>query len=143
MSFDDHVEYFFGRWSLIRRFTSLEDDVDPLETINFYIQLFNQPAFLFEKYSREQLEQGFWQMQSAGFEASVGFLVGNASLPLALRLDCIRATYYLYKYLFSADILIHSGNMWWDCILKVLGLNARLDSPQDKAEGAVIRTTIF
>src|SRR4051812_23775564 len=113
MSFEEYIAFFFGDWSSIRRWTFLEDDVDRLEALNFYIRLFKNPAFLLEVLSREQLEQGFWEIQSPGFDGSVGYLIGDPNLPLALRLECIRATYNLYKYFFSVDILVHSGQMWW------------------------------
>jgi hypothetical protein len=43
-----------------------EVTVDVELVCRYYVRLFRQPGFLIEPFSRDQLEQGFWAVQTAG-----------------------------------------------------------------------------
>ena len=115
---------------------------NPLRTINFYIRLFNDSTILFGKFSREQLEGGFWTIQSPALDLSMGYLIGDPNIPLELRLACIKTTYDLFKDFFSVDILVNSGSMWWDCVLDTYKSKFRQGIVNDSEDG-IIRSTIF
>ncbi|MBX3066684.1 MAG: hypothetical protein KF726_27135 [Anaerolineae bacterium] len=118
ITFDDFVTTVFTQ-SPSAAYHILDDrSLDVIEVIKFYIQLFNAPAFLADKFTIDQLEQGFWTIQSAGYELSVGFLLGDQDIPLELRLACIRAMYILYRDCFAPlTDLGDSVGMWWDSII--------------------------
>lgn len=121
-SFPQFVEFLFNRpTQLPEAHMEFEDllvvDFDPVLLAEYYIQLFSEPLFLLERFSREQLEQGFWQIQNINFTGSVYAIMWGESVPLSLRLRCIDSMYFLYKNLFAVDGLFTSSNMWWDCLL--------------------------
>lgn len=137
-SFDEFVDFLFthhayeGIWELDPL------NFDPTKSVLLYIQLFNEPAFLFQKFNREQLEKGFWVVQSCNLEIAIGHLISTTDIPLDLRLDFIRAIYPLYKYFFAVDALENSAIMWWD------GLISDYKSRRSLAqEDTAIRDTMF
>lgn len=90
---------------------------DPERTCSYYIRLFNEPAFLIEKFSKAQLEEGFWAIPSHGFlECSVADLIWNSDLPFTAREECVRSMFYLYRDFFAAEPLETAGGMWWDSL---------------------------
>jgi hypothetical protein len=139
-SFEEFVEFLFdrepyeGHWEL--------DDVafDALQSIKFYIQLFNEPAFLFDKFRREQLEQGFWAIQGPNLDLAAGVLIADKNIPLELRLEFIKSMYNLYRDFYSTDALVTSSHMWWDGVISAYRFHARSGN---RDEGAIIRNTMF
>lgn len=55
---------------------------DPIRVASQYIQLFSQPAFLLAQFSRAQLEQGFWAIQSPNLECGVCAIIWNETVKL-------------------------------------------------------------
>ncbi len=87
------------------------------ETIcTYYIQLFRQPEFLLHRFSKAQLEEGFWAIQGANLNCGLQNLLGDTDLPFAAREDCIRAMADLFKQLFAVEPLDTSVHMWWDSL---------------------------
>ena len=84
--------------------------------IDFYMRLFKQPEFLFARFSREQLEQGFWAIPGASLECSLGEVIWDKGVDFEKRADCVRSMYDLYEKFFAVDFLITSGEMWWDAL---------------------------
>lgn len=85
-----------------------------LHIIGYCTQLFNSPAFLFDKFSEQELEQGFWELQSVAFDYSVGYLLADVTIPLPLRLTCIESMYNLYREFFSGHGPEEAAGMWRD-----------------------------
>ena len=89
---------------------------DSVRVVTQYIQLFTQPAFLLTQFSRAQLEQGFWAIQSPNLECGVCEIVWNESLGFDIRRNCVGSMFYLFECLFSKDALDTSVEMWWDSL---------------------------
>jgi hypothetical protein len=71
------------------------------QACSYYILLFRQPQFLLDRFSKDQLEQGFWAIQSPTLDCSVENLVWNRELSLAHREECIRSMASLFRSLFA------------------------------------------
>lgn len=89
---------------------------DSVRVVTQYIQLFTQLAFLLTQFSRAQLEQGFWAIQSPNLECGVREIVWNESLGFDFRRNCVRSMFYLFECLFSKEALDTSVEMWWDSL---------------------------
>ncbi len=96
-------------WNAIVKFNSEK-------TADFYIRLFLEPAFLLDKYSKSQLEQGFWAIQSGNLECSISEVIWDVKIPLETREKCVRAMFSLYQKLFSIEPLETAVEMWWDSL---------------------------
>lgn len=79
-------------------------------------ELFTNARPLLERYTREQLEQGFWALQSGCVDGLVEHVMFDFTVSFEKRAECIRAMFFLYRDLFAVDDLGTSSNMWWDCI---------------------------
>lgn len=119
---------------------------DPLQICDFYTRLFRDPGFLLERFSKAQLEQGFWAIPSEGFlECSVAGLIWNTDLTFAAREECVRSMFYLYKNLFAAERLDTAAYMWWDSLVWHLwhrGRKDRLRGGEDSSMQDVIFETL-
>lgn len=76
------------------------------------LRLFRNPAFLLERYTNEQLDQGFWFIKGP----CCGFLentLWNPDIPWSIRKELIDAMGDLYEKLFAINSLDTSSNMWW------------------------------
>lgn len=80
----------------------------------YYVRLFRSPEFLFTRFSKLQLDQGFWAMQGPNLGCSAYHVVHEAPLPISEREMCIRAMGDLFQLLFSNESLQWSVSMWWD-----------------------------
>ncbi len=67
------------------------------------------------RYSKGQLEQGFWAMISH-IECAVAVVIWETSVPFEARGSCVRAMYHLYERFFLKQPLETSSNMWWDVL---------------------------
>ena len=123
-SFDEFVDFLFdhevvsiprsaetgpGPW-----YWAVEVLFDPNRVAQHYIRLFTAPEFLLERFTREQLEQGFWAIQSSNIDCSVYEIIWNTDVPLEIRESCVRTMSDLFALLFSKDALETSVEMWWD-----------------------------
>src|SRR5215216_3445469 len=79
----------------------LEIEYDPVEILRLYARLFGAPESLFEKYSRDQLEQGFWAIQSCNLDCSVSEIIWDSGIGLAGKEECIRSMYSLFEKFFA------------------------------------------
>jgi hypothetical protein len=95
---------------------SVEIAFEPREVAAHYVQLFSDPNFLLSQYSKAQLEEGFWVMQSPNLECGLQVLLWLEDLPFVIREDCVRSMFHLFERLFSAEPLETSANMWWDSL---------------------------
>src|SRR5687768_7921389 len=89
---------------------------DPIRIAGCYIQLFTEPDFLLSRYAKDQLEQGFWAIQSCNLTCSVSKVIWDKRVPLDIRESCVRSMFHLFERLFAREPLETSANMWWDSL---------------------------
>jgi hypothetical protein len=89
---------------------------DPAAISKYYMKLFGNPDFLFQIYTREQLEQGLWAIMTMNLDCSIANIIWNTDLDFENRANCVRAIYDLYNKLFSKDSLDTSCYMFWDSL---------------------------
>jgi hypothetical protein len=81
-----------------------------------YVQLFRRPEFLLTRFTKPQLEQGFWAIQGPNLDCSVYRIIHDSELPLSEREECVRSMLDLFKLLFAKESLDTSVSMWWDSL---------------------------
>lgn len=126
-SFEEFISFLFAREVVARTENTDEEtheewfwhieDTFAAETIcAYYIQLFRQPEFLLHRFSKAQLEVGFWAIQSANLNCGLQNLLMDEDLPFAAREDCVLAMAELFKHLFANEPLDTAVQMWWDSL---------------------------
>lgn len=129
-SFDEFVAFLFDREIPPESFASLAqrgetekwqpwyDDIevtfDAVRACEYYVQMFRTPSFLLRRFSKAQLEQGFWAIQSQTLECLAHRIIWNTDLPFAMREECVKAMLFLFKDLFALEPLDNAVSMWWD-----------------------------
>lgn len=88
---------------------------EPVEHIAHLTALFRQCDLLRARYTRDQLEQGFWFLIS-GAPGGLEDLIWEVSIPWDSRAALIEATVDLYRQLFAKDSLDTSAYMFWDAL---------------------------
>ena len=121
-SFDEFIPFLFARdvqpktEKLDPWYWHVEVAFDVQQACKYYVRLFGQPAFLLERFSKAQLEQGFWGIQVANLDCSAYNVISNIDLPFAAREECIRSMFDLFRDFFATEPLGTAGNMWWDSL---------------------------
>jgi hypothetical protein len=92
----------------------VETEFDAKRVGAYYVQMFGQPEFLLTRFTRAQLEEGFWAIQGPNLNCSVSRIIEDSDLSLSLREECIRSMAELFKRLFATEPLDGSVHMWWD-----------------------------
>jgi hypothetical protein len=118
-SFDDFVAFLFDHeisnvgdyW-----YSRVSVEFDAKKIAAYYVRLFKKPEFLLARYTKAQLEQGFWAIPSDNLECSVSRVIDDSTLALSVREECIRSMADLFKYLFASEPLDTSVRMWWDAL---------------------------
>lgn len=112
--FDEWLRFVFDR-PVTKPEWFMNDDYDwkinPTLLVRYSTRLFQNPAFLFERYSLKQIEQGF------RFIPIVGELVDavwDTDVPLSLRQKCVHSMVNLFESVFTRDSLGDVAFMWWD-----------------------------
>src|SRR5580700_10873775 len=83
----------------------MEVDFEATKVCSYYVRLFRQPEFLLSRFTKPQLEEGFWAMQGPNLDCSVYWIIQNSDLPLSAREECIRSMADLFERLFAAEPL--------------------------------------
>lgn len=129
-SFDEFVRFIFDRDAPSRDqvvaavgtdtwqpwYFRIEVICEPREACEYYSRLFLKPRFLLDRFSKDQLEQGFWAIQSGAIECSVIQVIWESTLPFDTREEVVRSMFYLFRDLFFAESLYDSVSMWWDSL---------------------------
>jgi hypothetical protein len=121
-SFDEFVSFLFDRSippSPEKRdpwYWHVEVEYDAKKICAHYEQLFQQPEFLLPRFTKPQLEEGFWAVQGPNLGCSASRIIDDSDLPLSLREGCIRSMFDLFERLFSKEPLDTSVQMWWDSL---------------------------
>jgi hypothetical protein len=82
----------------------------------YCVQMFGHPEFLLSRFTKPQLEEGFWAIQGPNLDCSVSRLIEDSDLTLSVREECIRSMADLFKRLFAREPLDTSVKMWWDSL---------------------------
>lgn len=121
-SFDDFVEFLFDRDVSLESkgqdywYWHVQVEFDAKKIAAYYVQLFRQPEFLLARFTRPQLEEGFWALQGPNLACSVFRIIEDSELPLSIREECIHSMADLFKCLFVTEPLDGSVQMWWDSL---------------------------
>jgi hypothetical protein len=121
-SFDDFVAFLFDRDVSLesgRRdywYWHVAVEFDGNRIAGYYVQLFRQPEFLLTRFTKLQLEEGFWAIHGPNLDCSVNRIIDDSELPLAVREECIRSMADLFQRLFATEPLDTSVQMWWDSL---------------------------
>lgn len=82
----------------------------PEHLLPYMTRLFKHPAFLLERYSMEQVRQGFWYLGGSTFKN----WLWDTDVAWRLRKRCISAMVPLFELLFARDQVGDTCYMWWD-----------------------------
>lgn len=121
-SFDDFVAFLFDRDVSLESegrdywYWHVEVEFDAKKIGAYYVQLFRQPEFLLTRFTKPQLEEGFWAIQGPNLDCSVFQIIRNSDIPLSVREECIRSMADLFKRLFATEPFDSSVQMWWDSL---------------------------
>jgi hypothetical protein len=121
-SFDEFVSFLFDHdvppesekydpW-----YFHVEVEFDAKKICAYYLQLFRQPEFLLSRFTKPQLEEGFWAIQGPNLDCSVSRIIDDSDQPLSMREECIGSMVDLFKRLFVSEPLNSSVQMWWDSL---------------------------
>jgi len=117
-SFDELVDFYFDH--PVRMDTAsawyFEAEIlyNPTNNAIFFIQLFRNPNFLLQKYSRLQVDQGLWAISSPGFEGNAYNLIfEHEDIAFEIRQTIVEAMYDLFKELFVVDLVGEASAFWW------------------------------
>ena len=121
-SFDEFVSFIFDREIRAHAgvdhpwYFEVEVAFDPNRLCEFYIRLFRSPDSVLGKYSKAQLETGFWAIHGGAFDGSVQHLIWNQDVPFLSRCECVKSMSDLFRCFFAAEPLETSVSMWWDSL---------------------------
>lgn len=148
-SYGEFVNFFFDRdvspeAKRDRWYWNTPVAFDPEMVCINYVRLFREPQFLLQRFSRSQLEQGFWAIQSSAFDCSVTNVIWREDVPFLLREGCVRSMFHLFESLFAVEPLETSVDMWWDslCYDWHCGNRKRLAGTEDAFMQDVIFETL-
>jgi hypothetical protein len=121
-SFDEFVSFLFDHdvppeseeydpW-----YFHVEVEFDAKTICAYYVRLFRQPKFLLSRFTKPQLEEGFWAIQGPNLDCSVWRIIDDSDQPLSIREECIGSMADLFKGLFAKEPFDSSVQMWWDSL---------------------------
>ena len=94
----------------------VEVEFDFKKICAYYVQLFRQPEFLLSRFTKPQLEEGFWAIQGPNLDCSISQIIGGTDKPISIREECISSMPDLFERLFAREPLETSVQMWWDSL---------------------------
>lgn len=121
-TFDEFVSFIFDHepssdWNKQPPwYFSLEVIYDPQKVCAHYTQLFRQPSSLLERFSKAQLEEGFWAIHGGALDCAVSRAIWDTDVPFAAREECVRSMTDLFRLFFVTEPLETASNMWWDSL---------------------------
>ncbi len=121
-AFDDFVAFLFDRDVSLASggrnywYWHVEVEFNAKIIGAYYVQLFSQPEFLLTRFTKPQLEKGFWAIQGPNLDCSVSRIIDDSDLPLSVREEYIRSMADLFKRLFATEPFDSSVQMWWDSL---------------------------
>lgn len=121
----------------------LEIDFEPMRNCEYLTLLFCDPQELVNRYSKPQLEQGFWWMQKSFNDGSAADVLWTASLPVRRRVAMVESMYFIYADLFAALPLGRASHMWWENLLRSVpaqGRGPKYWADRQQMENAMFQT---
>ena len=121
-SFDDFIVFLFGRDVPVETegrdfwYWHVDVEFEAGRICAYYIQLFRQPEFLLERFTKVQLEKGFWAIHGPNLDCSVSNIIDDSEVPLSLREECIRSMADCFRRLFATESFDTCVFMWWDSL---------------------------
>jgi hypothetical protein len=121
-SFDEFVSFIFAHepsadWNKQKPwYFSSEVIYDPQKVCAYYLQLFRQPLILLERFSKAQLEEGFWAIHGGALDCAVSRVIWDTDVPFAAREECVRSMADLFRLLLAGGLLPDTSWMWWDSL---------------------------
>jgi TPR repeat protein len=98
---------------------------DARTLLRYYTQLFREPAFLLDRYSKAEIERGLDVDGIRGFANwTVGCVMQSAENTVDEAETCIRAMYELFAKLFARVSFDTVEYMWWDVGYGACGRNS-------------------
>jgi hypothetical protein len=134
-SFDEWLEFVFNHpvtdpeWYRLGEF-DLGWAGDPNRFLAFVTQLFQDPDVLLDKYSAEQIDQGFGYL--LGLEGLERWIWEKA-IDSTLRTECVMSMVNVFERLFKNASYSDACYMWWDH-LRYFGKN-----PDPKVKEAMLK----
>ena len=122
ISFDEFLSLIFVRdmapdaGRLDASFYDVGVEFDAPKMCAYYVQLFHRPEFLVSRFTKQQLEGGFWAIMGHTHEWSAGNIIEYSDAPLSSRRECIESMATLFERLFANEPLETSVHMWWDSL---------------------------
>ena len=119
ISFDDFVSLIFNAAEQIkpdRPLSGMEVEIDAKRLCAYYVQLFQKPEFLLSRFTKQELEECFWEIMGYTHDWSIGDLIEYSDAPLSSRKECIESMAVLFERLFASEPLDTSVHMWWDSL---------------------------
>ena len=122
ISFDEFLSLIFVRdmapdaGRLDASFYDVGVEFDAPKMCAYYVQLFHRPEFLVSRFTKQQLEEGFWAIMGHTVEWSTANIIDDSNLPLSSRKDYIESMAVLFERLFANEPLDTSVHMWWDSL---------------------------
>jgi len=96
-SFEEFVSFLFNREVLPKSekfdpdserydpwYFHMEVEFDAKTICAYYVQLFRQPEFLLSRFTKAQLEEGFWAIQGPNLDCSVSRIIDDSDQPLSI-----------------------------------------------------------
>lgn len=116
-SFEEFIDFLFAHEVAPKNwYAHVEVQYDAFRVVSCYSRLFTSPRFLLSRFSKEQLEQGFWAVHGPVLECSVSNVIWDQEVPFDIRERCVRTMYDLFAELFAEQPLDTASNMWWDSL---------------------------
>lgn len=119
----------------------LDIDFDPARNCEYFALLFCDSLELKKRYSRSQLEQGFWWMQTSFNDGSAADVLWTDSLPVERRVAMVEAMYFLCSEFFAAMPLGRAPHMWWENLAS--GIPGHVGGPNWWADRQRIENAMF
>jgi hypothetical protein len=94
----------------------VEVEFDARKIVAYYVRMFGEPEFLLTRFTKAQLDEGFWAVQGPNLDCSVARIMEDLDLPLSVKEECIRSMADLFKRLFATEPFDSSVQMWWDSL---------------------------
>ena len=118
--FDQFIDFLFAR--IVQPESTRSDrwyfntrvSFDPHLVCGHYIRLFRNAAFLLDRFSRDQVEQGLGALRVRSLSCSVRQLIWNPCLPFSQREECVKSMLPFCSDIFRHDSLKFTASMWWD-----------------------------
>lgn len=113
---------------------------EPIEHVGNLTSIFRNPQPLRRRYTRDQMEQGFWFLIS-GATGALEDVLWDSSVPWNNRALLIASTVDLYRQLFAHDPLDTSAYMFWDAL--AYGYCVPTRHPESDVEDSRVQGAMF